>query len=174
MTIGVIFAKSSNNVIGKDNTLPWHIPEDLKHFKEITQFQSILMGRKTWESLPLRPLPKRINIVLTSNPDLIESLDGERDYNVTVESDLIKVMDYYKNLNRLHNNNSPLWVIGGANLINETLKHHATVAWVTEIHKEYEGDTYVDDLDFTWKEELRLPNESSTGIKFDLVKYVKI
>ena len=67
MALNLIFARSRNGVIGKDNTLPWHLPEDLAHFKQTTFGQPVLMGRKTWESLPpkFRPLPGRTNIVVT-------------------------------------------------------------------------------------------------------------
>ena len=68
MKVGVIYARSLNNVIGNNGKLPWHLPEDLKHFKETTQGCVVAMGRKTWESLPIKPLPNRENLVLTSTP----------------------------------------------------------------------------------------------------------
>ena len=68
--INLIFARASNGVIGKDNSMPWHLPEDLAHFKRLTQGCPVIMGRKTWDSLPprFRPLPGRSNIVITRQP----------------------------------------------------------------------------------------------------------
>ena len=88
MKIHLIWAQDENGVIGKDGNLPWYISEDLKNFKKLTSGSTILMGRNTWESLPIRPLPERRNIVLSSKevPDVeyytsieecIEALDGD-------------------------------------------------------------------------------------------------
>lgn len=67
--ISLVVAVAKNGVIGRDNTLPWRIPEDLKRFKALTMGKPVIMGRKTWESLPKRPLPGRTNIVITRNPE---------------------------------------------------------------------------------------------------------
>ena len=67
MEIHLIWAQDNNGGIGKNNQLPWHIPEDLQNFKKITKNNTIIMGRKTWESLPKKPLPNRRNIILTSS-----------------------------------------------------------------------------------------------------------
>ena len=71
MPINLIFARARNGVIGKDNQLPWHLPEDLAHFKRTTLGQPVIMGRKTWDSLPasVRPLPGRRNVVITRDPN---------------------------------------------------------------------------------------------------------
>jgi len=70
-TLNIIFARAANGVIGKDNTLPWRLPEDMAHFKRTTLGSPVIMGRKTWDSLPpkFRPLPGRQNIVVTRQPD---------------------------------------------------------------------------------------------------------
>ena len=70
MKLGIIYARSRNGVIGKDNVMPWHLPEDLAHFKRTTLGAPVIMGRKTWDSLPprFRPLPGRRNIVITRDP----------------------------------------------------------------------------------------------------------
>jgi dihydrofolate reductase len=69
--IQLIYARAANGVIGKDNTMPWHLPEDMAHFKELTRGCAVIMGRKTWDSLPprFRPLPGRSNIVVTRQAD---------------------------------------------------------------------------------------------------------
>ncbi|MGB7204468.1 MAG: dihydrofolate reductase, partial [Anderseniella sp.] len=69
MRVSAVVAASDNNVIGKDGGLPWHVSSDLKLFKEITLGKPVIMGRRTWESLPRRPLPGRRNIVITRNSD---------------------------------------------------------------------------------------------------------
>tara|TARA_B100000902_G_scaffold369971_1_gene394658 strand:+ start:268 stop:750 length:483 start_codon:yes stop_codon:yes gene_type:complete len=95
MDIELIWAQDQNGGIGKDGKLPWHISEDLQNFKKITSGSPIIMGRKTWESLPLKPLPNRRNIVLSSKQidsietyqsidDCIKNLDYESDYKVFI------------------------------------------------------------------------------------------
>ena len=71
MTVGLIWAQSTSGVIGREGTIPWHLPEDLARFKTLTMGRAVVMGRRTWDSLPVRfrPLPGRRNIVLTRNPD---------------------------------------------------------------------------------------------------------
>jgi dihydrofolate reductase len=69
--ISLVYAVSRNGVIGKDGGLPWRIPSDLKHFKEVTMGKPIIMGRKTWESLPRKPLPGRANIVISRRPGFV-------------------------------------------------------------------------------------------------------
>ena len=71
MTIGLIWAQSTSGVIGRDGTIPWRLPEDLARFKELTMGHTVVMGRRTWESLPrsVRPLPGRRNVVITRDPD---------------------------------------------------------------------------------------------------------
>ena len=78
MEIHLIWAQDFNGGIGKDGQLPWHIPEDLKNFKKLTLDSPIIMGRKTWDSLPFKPLPKRRNIVLSSQ----KSIDTEVYHNI--------------------------------------------------------------------------------------------
>ena len=74
MNIHMIWAQDNNNAIGRDGTLPWHFSEDLKNFKKLTTGSSIVMGRKTWDSLPIKPLPNRRNIVISStNQEGVES-----------------------------------------------------------------------------------------------------
>ena len=75
MHIALIYARAANGVIGKDGTMPWHLPEDLAHFKQLTQGNPVIMGRKTWDSLPprFRPLPGRSNIVVTRQQDWNEN-----------------------------------------------------------------------------------------------------
>lgn len=73
-----IVAMGNDNSIGRNGDMPWHIPEDLKHFKSLTLGHPVIMGRRTWESLPKKPLPGRLNIIITSRPDTVASSDTVR------------------------------------------------------------------------------------------------
>lgn len=122
--IKLIYAKSEDNIIGDGNKLPWHLPDDLKYFKEQTGKDTVLMGRKTWESLPIkvRPLPGRKNIIITNTFNYI---DNE---NVLVITDPIK---YLKD-HLAKDNNETIWVIGGTKIFNLALDF-ATEIYVTDI-----------------------------------------
>ena len=103
MKIHLIWAQDKNGGIGYKGQLPWHIPEDLQNFKKLTLNSTILMGRKTWESLPIKPLPKRRNIVLTSNKNLeVESYQS-------IDECLIKLKN---------DNIDKLYIIGGSKIYN--------------------------------------------------------
>ena len=120
MEIHLIWAQDKHGAIGKNGDLPWHIPEDLKNFKKLTLNQPIVMGRKTWDSLKFKPLPKRRNIVLTSQKN-IESADTF-DNLVTL-------------LNDLGNNGvKKIFVIGGAQIYN-VFWELATVLHITYVNE---------------------------------------
>lgn len=104
MDIHLIWAQDQHGAIGKNGDLPWNIPEDLKNFKKLTLNQPIIMGRKTWDSLKFKPLPKRRNIVLTSQKN-IESADTFANL-VTLLSDLV------------NKGTKKIFVIGGAQIYN--------------------------------------------------------
>jgi dihydrofolate reductase len=122
--IGLIWAQSANGVIGRDGVLPWHLPEDQQRFRRLTGGATVLMGRRTWESLPprFRPLPGRRNLVLSRTPRQdVETFPDLQSALAAVSGDL--------------------WVIGG------TAVYQAAVAFadrieVTEIQELFEGDTY--------------------------------
>ena len=86
--LSIVVAKAKNNIIGKNNELVWHLPEDLKHFRELTTGHTIIMGRKTYESLG-KPLPNRKHIIFSQNPDL--KINEE---NVQVVHSLLEIQDY--------------------------------------------------------------------------------
>lgn len=134
--ISIIVAASTNMVIGKDNQLPWHIPADLKNFKDLTNGKRVYMGRKCWESLPekFRPLPNRDNIVITR--DTTYKAEG-----ATVLNDI----DLLKRAYELSSINFGLiehFVIGGAEIYKE-LFPIAQKLYLTEVLAEVEGDTYL-------------------------------
>jgi len=151
MSIKLICAISKNNVIGRENNLPWNIQEDLKRFKELTSNNIIVMGRKTYESIG-RPLPNRRNIVLSNNSDL-------RIENVEVVNSSQEILDLYnKNMDE-----KDLYIIGGT-YIYELFLNNCEYLYLTYIDKEFEGDAYFPKINW---QEWELINEEK---KFDDVE----
>ena len=126
--IGLIWAQSANGVIGRDGELPWHLPEDLRHFRTVTAGAAVLMGRRTWESLPprFRPLPGRRNLVLSSTPQ-----EG-----VETFPDLASALGVVA---------GDLWVIGGAAVYRAALPFADRIV-VTELRESFEGDTFAPEV----------------------------
>jgi dihydrofolate reductase len=156
MALNLIFARSRNGVIGKDNTLPWHLPEDLAHFKQTTFGQPVLMGRKTWESLPpkFRPLPGRTNIVVT------------RQTNWHAEGAVVahSIEDAVQHCPP----DSQVWVIGGAEVYAQAMPLAAR-AMVTEIDADFQGDAFAPTFDSSWKETERTSHTAANGLRYSLV-----
>jgi len=147
--LSIIVAKAKNNIIGKDNKIIWHLPEDLKHFKNITTGHTIIMGRKTFESLG-RVLPNRKHIIFSNNPSF-----NVNEENVKVVHSLLEIQD-------LIEGKEEAFVIGGAMIYN-FLMPYVKKMYVTEIDKEFEGDTFFPKIDDNmWKETSR-----EKGIKDD-------
>jgi len=128
--VSIIVAISVNNAIGKDNQLLWHLPADLKHFKEITTGHPIIMGRKTYDSIG-RPLPNRRNIVITRQKDLTIA-------NVEVVHDLSEAIALFKE-------DEEIFVIGGAEIYKHALVYSNKI-YLTTVHQEYEADTFFPEL----------------------------
>lgn len=156
--IHLIYARARNGVIGSKGALPWRLPEDLAHLRRSTMGHPVLMGRKTWDSIPpkFRPLPGRLNLVLTRQTDWLAA--GATRVN-TVEEALA-----------LCPSSSTLWVLGGAEIyaLAEPL---ASQAWVTEIDADFEGDAYAPTLGTHWQALSRQRHDSSTNLTYDLVVY---
>jgi len=129
----IIAAVAENGVIGNNGKLPWHIPEDLKRFKELTSENIVLMGRRTFESLGSKPLPNRANFVIS------KSLLGHGIDNVVVCPDLpmpIAVGRYSK---------KDLYIIGGAEIYKQTI-NLADKLLITRVHQSPEGDSYFPEI----------------------------
>ena len=158
MQINLIYARAANGVIGKDNTMLWHLPEDMAHFKQLTNGWPVIMGRKTWDSLPrkFRPLPGRVNIVITRQTDWVA--DGA-----------IALPSLAQALTLCHAS-SEVWVIGGAQIyaLAEPLAHRAEV---TEIQQDFEGDALAPQLGPAWVEAKREEQVSAKGLAFSFVTY---
>ncbi|MCC2928805.1 dihydrofolate reductase DfrA [Bacillus sp. LBG-1-113] len=134
--ISFIFAMDANRLIGKDNDLPWHLPNDLAYFKKVTSGHSIIMGRKTYESIG-RPLPNRKNIVVTSAHDA--EFPG-----CTIVSSIEDVL-------QIASDTEECFVIGGAQLYT-ALFPYADRLYMTKIHHQFDGDRYFPEFDESkWK-----------------------
>jgi dihydrofolate reductase len=145
--VRLIWAQARGGVIGADGTLPWRLPEDLHHFKTLTTGGTVVMGRRTWESLP-GPLPGRRNVVLTSRDLDVETAR-------TVEEVLAEHPD--------------AWVIGGGAVYAAFLPY-ASDAVVTEIDLEVDGDTWAPSLT-GWELIERHPHTSRTGLPYAFAYY---
>jgi dihydrofolate reductase len=133
--ISLIVAHDSNRVIGKDNELPWHLPEDLGYFKKMTMGKAMVMGRKTYESIG-RPLPGRLSIVVTRNPDYTaEGVVVVNDLKVGIE----KAKAYAPEV----------MIIGGAEIFNMVMEI-ADRLYITLIQAEFEGDTFFPSYEDEW------------------------
>lgn len=143
MRIALIVALSDNRVIGRNNQMPWHLPEDLKYFKRVTMGKTILMGRKTFESIG-RPLPGRTNVVITRQRTW--QADGVR-----VVHSLSEGLELATSLSLIDANEEVI-VIGGAQIYRETLPR-AQRLYLTEVHAQIEGDTFFPEIsDHEWRE----------------------
>ena len=124
--LSIILAKASNNLIGKNNSLIWHLPEDLKRFKELTTGHTIIMGRRTFESLG-RVLPNRKHVILCN------------DMQMDVEDDRIEILEDISMLDKYINSEEENFVIGGATIY-RLLMPYASKMYITEIDQEFDGD----------------------------------
>ncbi len=131
--ISLIVAIAQNNAIGKDNDLLWHLSEDLKYFKKTTNERTVVMGRKTWESLPFKPLKNRRNIVVSSQKYYhIEGAELFDDVNKVLEA--------------LKEEKDEVFCIGGASLY-KALLPKADKLYVTRVYKDFESDVFFPEID---------------------------
>ena len=154
----MIVAVSENNVIGKDGDIPWDIPEDMKHFREKTTGHSVIMGRKTYESLPenYRPRPNRRNIVLTRS-----GLENKPD-------EVIEASSLEEGWNAAEGYSHKAYITGGESVYREAMSQVDRLV-VTRVHEEYKGDTYFPEINKTeWKEDKRDDREG-----FSFIEYVR-
>ena len=158
--IHMIFARAANGVIGKDNTMPWHLPEDMARFRRLTQGCPVIMGRKTWDSLPVkfRPLPGRTNIVITRQAGWTEA-------GATAASSLEEAI-------RLCGDAPEAWVMGGAQIYAQA-EPLADRIEVTEIAQDFEGDAFAPALGPQWQAVARETHTSVNGLAFSFVTYEK-
>ena len=154
----LVVAVAANGIIGANGQLPWHLPEDLQHFKRLTMGHPVIMGRRTWESLK-GPLPGRENIVVTRTP-------GYEAPGAAVATSLESAL-------ALCAGEPVAFVIGGSRLFAESLPI-ADGLVVTEIRKDFEGDTWMPEYDRSkWRESQREAHTAADGTRFDFVLYEK-
>ena len=157
----MVWAQARGGVIGADGGLPWHLPEDLALFRRLTTGSTVVMGRRTWESLPdrFRPLPGRTNVVLTSDPAW--SADGAH-RAASVDQVLAE--------------HQSCWVIGGGAVYAAFLPHADRLV-VTDVDVVVDGDTWAPRVGDDWRLEVRTPAEgwttSSSGLRFAVSEYVR-
>ena len=154
----IIVAVAKNNVIGIQNKLPWHLPEDLKHFKEKTLNQSVIMGRKTFESLPenVRPLPNRENIIITRQNFNFPNIKTANNLNSAFEKA-----------------SREIFIIGGASIYKEAI-NLVDCLEITEIDLEIAGDAFFPEIDFNiWELKKSENHISQNGIPFAFKTYLK-
>lgn len=175
----ICFVISENRGIGKNNELPWRLKSELKQFATLTKSTSnpdkknaVLMGRKTWESIPekFRPLKDRINIVLTSNPSRIQ------DESVCVCPNFSTAMDLIDNMSE---EIETCWVIGGSSVYAEALKSpQISSLYITNIHQNFDCDTFFPVISSDWKltnndPKVPLDVQEENGIKFQYEVYTR-
>jgi dihydrofolate reductase len=159
VTVALIWAQARGGVIGADGGLPWHLPEDLALFRRLTTGSTVVMGRRTWQSLPdrFRPLPGRTNVVLTSDPDW--SADGAR-RAASVDHVLAE--------------HGSFWVIGGGAVYRAFLPHADRLV-VTDVDVAVAGDTWAPVIGPEWRRVARTPEEdwsaSSSGPRYAVSEY---
>ena len=157
--IAIVVAAAENRTIGKDGALPWRIPEDMKWFREITMGKPCIMGRKTWESLPKRPLPGRTNIVVTRDR-------GYHAEGAVVAASLAEAIDA-----AARENVEEIVVIGGAQIYAEVLARTDRI-YLTRVHISADADAFFPALDLSqWRSTQRVSAQTSaTGLIYDVVQ----
>jgi dihydrofolate reductase len=151
--ITMIWAQTKTGVIGYQGNMPWHCPEDLKHFKASTLNHILVMGRNTWDSLPVKPLPNRQHVVLTSS-----SLGTQPD-SVLIYDNMVDLLNWL-----LINRDNDIMIIGGGKLY-KALMPYADKLIVTKLDLEAEGDTFAPDISLIdWKLVKETPLQDTTHV----------
>jgi dihydrofolate reductase len=156
--VSLVIARATNGVIGQRGQIPWRIPADLKHFKAVTMGKPCIMGRKTWDSLPRKPLPGRTNIVLTRDENFCE----ERAVVVHALEEALARAEA--------ESPAEVAVIGGADVYLAALPRAVRIH-LTEVHGEFEGDVHLPEFNpLKWKEVAREDHAANeTGVAFSFV-----
>lgn len=167
--LSIIVAAAQNLAIGKDNNLLWHISDDLKRFKSITSGHTVVMGRRTFDSLPKKPLPKRRNIVLTHDPefhfDVPEKATGTLEVAHTIADVLKMVRDEEES-----------FVIGGAALYQQFLPF-AQRLYVTWVYQDFDADVFFPKIDLSVFRQISITErqqDSESGMWFSYADYQRI
>ncbi len=160
-TVSLVFAKARNGVIGKEGALPWRLKSDMVRFKEITLFKPVIMGRKTWDSLPKKPLPGRLNLVL--------SRDGSFEPQGAVVCESFDEALQMAREQAADDGAEEVCVIGGASLYAEAWPR-ARRLYITEVQAEVEGDTVLPPFDESpWREVKREAHQAADEDQFPFI-----
>lgn len=159
MTVALIWAHAHDRIIGAGGVMPWHLPEDMRHFRELTDGDPVVMGRRTWQSLPerFRPLPGRDNVVVTRQADF--AAPGAR------------VVHSLEDALAVHGERT-VWVIGGAELYTQALPTADRVE-LTEIDLDVDGDTVAPAIDDTWSAHPGPWRTSANGMRYRFIRYLR-
>lgn len=164
LNFSIIVAMSHNRVIGNDNKLLWHLPNDLKHFKRITMGKPIVMGRKTFESIG-KPLPGRKNVILSTDLNL---LDKYKNQDIKVFHNKDKLLDSFSA------ENSEIMIIGGGEIYKQFI-NKVNKIYLTLVDTVCTGDVYFPELDNTWLvvSKQSCPKDSRHAYNYDFIELVK-
>jgi len=166
--MNIIVAMCKNRGIGFKNTIPWYLPTDLERFKDLTTSQSrvlinnVIMGRKTWDSLPkkVKPLPKRKNIIISSKKNIINNK------NVVIHNNIESIKEY---------NSVNTWIIGGNAIYKYCLDHNlVNNIFLTVIHDEYKCDVFFPELPENFKLHIETPIEIENNIRFNYQQWINV
>jgi dihydrofolate reductase len=165
-SLSIIVAVAKNNVIGRNNDLIWHLPADMKYFKETTAGHSIITGRKNYESIPekYRPLPNRVNIVVTRQENYVAP-------GAVVLPSVDAAIAYAKQLE----GHDEIFIIGGGEIYKQSIAK-VDKLYITKIEQAFEGDTYFPALDMTyWVESKKSAVflDEKSGLKYSFCEYVR-
>jgi dihydrofolate reductase len=167
--LGLIWAQTTSGVIGLDGDMPWHLPEDLKHFTRVTSGHPVIMGRKTWLSFPekYRPLPNRTNIVITRQ----EGWGGTPEAEGAV---VVKSLDDALLESQFAPGSEAIWILGGGEIFKQCVDL-ADTAVVTKIDVEADGDTFAPELGAPWVPEDSVPQDgwltAANGTRYRFTKW---
>lgn len=143
VTVSLIAAAGLNNEIGKDNKLPWHIPDDLKNFKALTSGKVIVMGRKTWESLGYKPLPNRHHVILTRKQGGVPDIDGV----LNLKGDMGSVIEFLKKEVVEKDYPKEIFIIGGAEIYQQAMPYTDKI-YLSRVEVKVEGaDAFFPEID---------------------------
>lgn len=156
-TVGLVWAQAHDGVIGADGGMPWHVPEDMAHFRAVTGSSDVIMGRRTWESLPprFRPLPGRRNIVVTGSDEW--AADGAERAS-SLDDALARA------------GGDQVWIIGGGRIYAEAI-HRADVVELTRLDVAVDGDTFAPSVDGWRLETSDGWHTSTSGIRYRFETY---
>jgi dihydrofolate reductase len=158
MNVSLIVAVSDNGVIGKDNDLIWHLPKDMKFFKDTTLGHHVIMGRRNFESIPHKysPLPKRTNVVITRQPNY------KADGCIVVKS-IERALEIAE-----ENGDQEPFIIGGGQIYNIALENKLVdKVYLTKIYHSFDGDTFFPKLNSEWKESGRIDCKADDKHDYD-------